>query len=124
MINKLLEINGLDPELWIILSKIYESFLNYEYAIHCMEELIIINPENLNYYVKLGELLYSTKTQENLEIAKKYFSFVILKESNLRALYGLKQTLVSLSKLRENKDENVLLQKILKEINGYKRLFN
>ena len=55
-INILIEKSPLDPELWWFLAKIYESNKQFEYAIHCLQEVLLIMPFNYIAFAKLAEV--------------------------------------------------------------------
>ena len=55
--------------------------------------------------------------KENLKIAKKYFSFVLLNhETNVRALWGLKYTCLSLQSVGEEEKDAETTTKLLELI--------
>ena len=51
-----LEDNPCDIEAWIELSRIYTEKGLYLRALFCMEEVVVLNPENEHYMVRLAEL--------------------------------------------------------------------
>lgn len=55
-INTLLEKCPLDPELWWFLAQLYESNKQYEYAIHALQEVLLIMPFNYIAFAKLAEI--------------------------------------------------------------------
>lgn len=55
-INTLLEKCPLDPELWWFLAQLYESNKQYEYAIHALQEVLLIMPFNYIAFAKLAEV--------------------------------------------------------------------
>lgn len=67
--------------------------LNYEKALYCYEEVLILDPENINNMMRIGELYYTIGNGvENLNLARKYFSFILsVDEKNYRASWNLKQ---------------------------------
>jgi tetratricopeptide (TPR) repeat protein len=63
----------------------------YEKATFCYEELLMALPQNYHLYVRYADLLYSIGGLDNLEMARKYYSFALelSTENNIKALYGL-----------------------------------
>lgn len=66
-INILIEKSPLDPELWWFLAKIYELNRHFDYAIHCLQEVVLIMPFNYIAFAKLAEMYvyYSMITKIN-----------------------------------------------------------
>lgn len=54
--NSFLEENPSDTESWIELSQLYTEKGLYLRALFCLEEVIVIHPENDHYTIKLAEL--------------------------------------------------------------------
>ena len=49
----------------------------YKYAAYCLEEIILIEPHNILYYIRYGEVLYTSASGTNTEDysnALAYFS--------------------------------------------------
>lgn len=79
-----------DNEAWLELCDLYLKEGEFSKASFCMEELIMSNPHNHLYITRYAEIKYTQGGQENLEIARSYFSqSVKLNPNSLRALYGL-----------------------------------
>ena len=121
-----LEINFTDHKAWIELASIYEENLDFVKATHCYEEILLLQPNDMRVFVKLGQLYFTQGTTPKLEIAKKYFCFVLTnQQDNLRALHGLKNVLeFTPSGANENKNlQNRKLQKLvqakLKELDSF-----
>ncbi|CAB5379546.1 uncharacterized protein OCT59_026368 [Rhizophagus irregularis] len=77
-----------DAESWLELSALYLSFHLYQQAGFCLEELILLQPQNHFYHLKYAEILY---TSDNITVALKEFCRVVeLCEDNVRALLGIK----------------------------------
>ena len=115
-IDKLVEylaVNFVDDKVWLELTSYYEKNLDFEKAIFCMEEVLMIRPNDLKIYIKLAELNFTLGSVQKFEISKKYFCYVLTnQEDNLRALYGLQNTLVFTQKMNfdafSKKDEKLL----------------
>jgi len=80
----------------------------------CVEELILLNPENYAYHIQYAELCHSLSASDatELESAKQYYAQALeLCPNNLRALYGLclccRQTLTSESGEKKSKSKKV-----------------
>ncbi|CAH8540900.1 unnamed protein product [Schistosoma turkestanicum] len=79
-----------DYEAWNKLADLYLSECDYKHAAFCMEELILSNPSNHLYYQRYAEIKYTEGGNENLELARAYYSQAcLLCPNNLRSLYGL-----------------------------------
>jgi len=91
-LNNYIDTNPLDKEAWLELADVYMEYLNYEKALYCYEEVLILDPESLNNMMRIGELYYTIGNQpENLIMARKYFSFILsVDEKNYRASQNLK----------------------------------
>lgn len=91
LLNDYLQVFMADVDAWAQLANLYLDSQMYKQACFCLEELILADPQNYHYYVKLAEAKYTLGGPENLTEALHYFSFALLlsKENNLRAFYGL-----------------------------------
>jgi tetratricopeptide (TPR) repeat protein len=77
-----------DVESWLELSALYLNYHLYQQAGFCLEELILLQPQNHFYHLKYAEILY---TSDNITVALKEFCRVVeLCEDNVRALCGIK----------------------------------
>ncbi|RIA97295.1 TPR-like protein [Glomus cerebriforme] len=77
-----------DSESWLELSALYLNFHLYQQAGFCLEELILLQPQNHFYHLKYAEILY---TSDNITMSLKEFCRVVeLCEDNVRALCGIK----------------------------------
>ena len=85
--------------------------MNYEKALFCFEEVLLIEPDNIANMIRIAELYYTKgRTEENLTYARKYFCFVLTCDpSNYRALHGLKQTCKILLGLKKDNSVSVEL---------------
>lgn len=89
-----LEGNFTDVDAWIELGNLYEKNLDFDKAVHCYEEVLLLKPNDMRVFMKLGQLYFTQGTAPKLEVAKKYFCFVLTnQQDNLRALHGLKNVL-------------------------------
>ncbi|CAG8463467.1 127_t:CDS:2 [Racocetra persica] len=80
-----------DTEGWLELSDLYLRFHSYQQAAFCLEELILLQPQNHFYHLKYAEILYTSDTSDNINLALKEFCRVVeLCEDHVRALYGIK----------------------------------
>ena len=78
-----------DQEAWMELAELYISQQDYKKAKFCMEELILVNPQNHLYHQRYAEILYTLGGNENMEKARKYFAQALkLDNNNMRALFG------------------------------------
>lgn len=122
VLNKYLEVNGMDEDAWLELCDIYLSRQNFSKAQFCMEELITADPQKYKYNMQYGEILYSQAIATNssismLELARKYFSHALVLIDNnekdaktintnvVRALWGLLKTCKAIVKVQGPKDK-------------------
>ena len=67
---------------------IYAERGNYAKAYFCFEELVVLNPSNDVYTLKLAEMYLTIGGKKNAEMAIKYLSYLITKRpDNVRALW-------------------------------------
>ena len=83
----------------------------------------MIAPDSLHIMNRIAEvrsseqIYYTLGKKDHLRIAKKYFSFVLLNhEANVRALWGLKYTCLSLQTLGEEEKDAETTVKLLELI--------
>jgi cytochrome c-type biogenesis protein CcmH/NrfG len=70
--------------------KVGSSLQWYTTKLVIYKRLIILNPRNDHYFVRLGELFYSQGGLQNLRNAKDYFCYVVTRDdTNYRALWCL-----------------------------------
>ncbi|KAF9167077.1 ER membrane complex subunit 2 [Actinomortierella ambigua] len=94
---KYLDINYTDFEAWLQLGDMYLSEHMYPQAAFCLEECLMLQPQNHIFHLKYAEILY---TQENYSLALKEFCRVVeLCKDHVRGLYGIK---LCTSHLRQN----------------------
>lgn len=69
-------------------------FVNrYAQAAFCMEEVLMLQPQNHIFHLKYAEILY---TQDNIQLALKQFCRVVeLCRDHVRGLYGMKMVIFS-----------------------------
>jgi tetratricopeptide (TPR) repeat protein len=58
-INEIVRKFPSDVASWQELGELYLSFCDYLAAVHCFEELVLLEPRNAHYHVRLAEALYS-----------------------------------------------------------------
>lgn len=120
-LNKLLEENMCDKEAWLELADIYLEKLNYQRALFCYEQVCLLSPKNMHYFVKCAEILYTIGGTANLTLARNYYSFALyFDENNLPGILGLIRTCKALEAAKKsdakNKDLLALGTKALKKI--------
>jgi tetratricopeptide (TPR) repeat protein len=123
LLNEYLKIFMADSEAWQELADLYISQQMYKNAAFCIEEVILSSSQNYHLYSRYGEILYTLGGYDNLKLARKYFcySLELYQKSNLRALYGILMTTISISLTKqgkqdkENKEIFIWCQQKLKE---------
>ncbi|RKP07103.1 TPR-like protein [Thamnocephalis sphaerospora] len=77
-----------DQEAWLELCDLYLSACMYAQALFCVEEVILMQPQNPGLHLKCAEILY---TQDQVAMAlKSYCRVVELSPTHTRAWYGVK----------------------------------
>ena len=105
-LNGFLEDNPNELEGWQELALVYHETGNIQKAAYCYEELMMLNPRNDHYFVRLGELLYSLAGAQNLRNAKDYFCYVVARDDkNYRALWCLNRVCRALLTEHETSDK-------------------
>ena len=100
---------GDDLPGWVELAETYEAAQQFEKAIHCREEALLLAPEDPWAYQRLGELHFSLGRPEHLLLAAKHFAFVAgLAPRSYRALKALELTARLLEGSRAEGVEGVL----------------
>eukprot|EP01122_Echinamoeba_exundans_P016959 TRINITY_DN8765_c0_g1_i1.p1 TRINITY_DN8765_c0_g1~~TRINITY_DN8765_c0_g1_i1.p1 ORF type:complete len:329 (-),score=68.69 TRINITY_DN8765_c0_g1_i1:115-1101(-) len=104
LLNEYLTVFMSDTEAWLELADLYIQQGMYSNASFCFEELLLASPQNCHLYVKYAELRFTMGGVENLELAKKYYSFALElnpdKNTN-RAWFGLLATTHALALLAD-----------------------
>jgi len=97
-LTKYLKVFMSDQEAWMELCDLYIQEQEYNKAAFCCEEVLLHNPHNQLYHLRMAEIRYTMGGLEQLELAKNYYSQCIkLAPSNMRALYGLLLTTTQLA---------------------------
>ncbi|KAF9125155.1 ER membrane complex subunit 2 [Mortierella sp. 14UC] len=108
---KYLDINYTDFEGWLQLADLYLEELLYGQAAYCMEEVLMLQPQNHIFHLKYAEILY---TQDSIQLAlKQYCRVVELCKDHVRGLYGIKLCASRLLKAVPSKDEAATSQEDL-----------
>lgn len=78
----------MDEEAWLELAMLYSERGNYTKAYFCFEELVVLNPANDAYTLKLSEMYLTIGGKNNVDKAIKYLSYLVTKRpDNTRALW-------------------------------------
>lgn len=91
-INEIVKKFPSDVASWQELGELYLSLSDNLAAVHCFEELVLLEPRNNNYHTRLAEALYSAGGNENILTARKHYTVSLTIQGprfNKRALYGL-----------------------------------
>lgn len=79
------------------MAEIYTEKGHYMKAAFCYEELIVINPTNDVYTLKLSELYLTLGNKSTTDKAIKYLTYLITKRpDNLRALWILYRAVIGI----------------------------
>lgn len=77
-----------DVEAWTELASLYLAENMYPQAAFCVEELLLLRPQNHLYHIRYADLMY---TLAKFDLALKYYcSALELCKDNTRALYGMR----------------------------------
>ncbi|VDP02718.1 unnamed protein product [Soboliphyme baturini] len=86
-----------DTEAWMQLAQLHLSEADYVRSAHCVEELILTNPQNYLYHLLFAEIRYSQDGTDNLELAKAYYCEALkLNPTSIRASWGYFMCLLQL----------------------------
>jgi len=108
MLVKYLDTFADDQEAWQQLAGLYLDERCYNQAAFCMEELIMIDPTNHLYQIRMADILY---TRGNHEQALKFYCKALELTPHPRALYGIQQTCRKLlSDAKSEKDTRLQFQ--------------
>lgn len=118
VLNKYLEVNMTDEDAWLELADIHLSKQNFTKAQYCLEEVLVINPRNPQFVIRLAETVMSgaDNNVSKFELARKYFahSLMLLDDEKSsgkpainvpRALFGLLKACKKCAELNKKEDE-------------------
>jgi len=106
-LNAYLEDNMLDKEAWLELGDIYLEKLQYQKALFCYEQLCILAPKNMNYFLRCADISYTLGGLQYLTNARSYYSFILNFESdNVSALFGLLKACKAYEAIKKNDAKN------------------
>jgi len=91
-LHKILKLFSSDATTWLELSEIHLSRGEFAEAAHCLEELVMLDPDCAHFNTRLADTYYSIGGAEHLILARKHYTLSLNRQSakvNLRALYGL-----------------------------------
>jgi len=91
-LNKYLGVYQNDKDAWIFLKNLHIRQMNYEQAKFCLEELLLIIPNDYLLHLQYAEVLSAMGGEENDSLAMKYYEQSIWlndQVSNTRAYAGL-----------------------------------
>lgn len=90
-----LTIMSTDTEAWECLCNCYRQTLNWEQALFCLEELIMLRPQSAQYYLAYADTLLasmSTWTADGVQMAAKYYALALeCRFDDVDALMGWKK---------------------------------
>jgi tetratricopeptide (TPR) repeat protein len=91
-INEIVRKFPSDVASWQELGELYLSLCDYLAAVHCFEELVLLEPRNAHYHSRLAEALCSIGGSDRVLLARKHYTISLTIQGprfNKRALYGL-----------------------------------
>ena len=92
LLSLYLEIFMGDIDAWLELSRIYIGFKNFQMAAFCLEEAILIRPQDYCLFIRYAEINYAMGTAQSVATARDYFAKVVnLIPQHPRSLFGLLQ---------------------------------
>jgi tetratricopeptide (TPR) repeat protein len=89
LLNEYLHVYMDDQDVWYELSDMYILANNLNKAIYCLEEVLLHQPNNINIYNKLGDILCSFTNTESAVSAIKYYSQSLLIKETPKAFWGI-----------------------------------
>lgn len=104
---KYLEIYQADTEGWKELAKLYIEAGKIQYAIFCLEEVVLSNPHSYLGHLALAETLYTYGGKyENILNARRYYAQSLVANSkNSRSLWGMAVATVALKEFNDGLDK-------------------
>ena len=115
-LNKILQIYVTDVATWEELGELYLLESNYQAALFCYEELLILDSTNSNYHVRVADIYYTLGDYDGFMKARKHYTFsltLLIPGLNPRALYGLLSTAKILAKEYYNGKEEGIKKSVL-----------
>jgi tetratricopeptide (TPR) repeat protein len=94
-LNDILKIYVTDIATWEELGELYLWESNYQAALFCYEELLVLDSTNSNYHVRVADIYYTLGEYDGLMKARKHYTFalnLLAPALNPRGLYGLLTT--------------------------------
>jgi len=91
-LNKYLGVYQNDKDAWIFLKNVHLRQMNYEQAKFCLEELLLITPNDYLLHLQYAEVLSAMGGEDNDSLAMKYYEQSVWlndQASNARAYAGL-----------------------------------
>jgi len=91
-LNKYLGVYQNDKDAWVFLKNLHLRQMNYEQAKFCLEELLLITPNDYLLHLQYAEVLSAMGGEENDSLAMKYYEQSVWlndQASNARAYAGL-----------------------------------
>lgn len=78
--------------------------------------MLLLIPDNLHIVTRIAELYYTLAGEDNYNYAKKYYSFVLqVMPKNMRAMWGLRNSLLALESLGKASETDTKLLEITKK---------
>ena len=100
----------MDEEVWLELALLYCERGNYIKSAFCFEELLVLNPTNDVFTIKLAEVYLTMGGKGNIEKAIKYLSYLVTKRpDNIRALWILYRAICDSDEHAELKEVHNLI---------------
>jgi tetratricopeptide (TPR) repeat protein len=107
LLNDYLQVYMDDQDVWYELSEIYILTNNLNKAIYCLEEVLLHQPNNINIYNKLGDILCSFNNSDSAINAIKYYSQSISVKETPKAYWGIVYALFIIYKYNKTLDEKM-----------------
>lgn len=82
-----------DREAWEELADLHLSIGQYKQAMFCLEELLMFQPTELQYLLRMADVLFTIGGQSCLKLARSYYAKAVEVSAgrDTRALYGILQ---------------------------------
>ena len=121
LLHKHLDVQLGDWQAWYEAGKLHAKRGAYAEATFCLEEVLMYQPADIATQLLLADCLYASGTQEQIQIAKKYYASVVelTNGSNIKSLFGICLCTARLNhmKCKENNEElsNLAAETLLRE---------
>lgn len=117
-LNKIIKSFPMEVPSWVQLGETFLSLCDYKPAAHCFEELVLLEPSNSSFHIRLAEVYYTLDGLEYAVNARRHFMLSLEIQCaaiNKRALYGLIMSCKKVSELMSDSGSSGMDAKVNSE---------